>query len=945
MMKKTIILGFLLGYFSFSAIGSDTLYYRFNNFFVVDGPTDTMVFDLEIATRTEGTYLIAFQSEIIFNTIVFGTNAQPVAILPYSTADGGMVSPTLNIIGGPSNPTTHSFMYGMSRIIPPYDPADFALVPSTPVGWDITWGKLIRYKMLVINNSQLAGLEFNISAMDNNQKFITVLSSTYMNYSPLIAKNNLLPMPTTPTNFSLMFSEVADPTGSNADFVEIYNAGYVAADFSIFPWYLTTWDGGLNYQNVILNGNIMAGEAYSIGGSSFASAYPGKTLNRSTEIVVGGGTLSHYLTIYGEYNEGMFIDYFGGAGSTYTGKHAVRNYNIDVPDTTFNASEWIISTAGNIDMTPGSHRATLTWDGTAGNIWRDTANWANSYVPDAGHNVVIPNTTNDPVISTSYNAYCNNLLTLEGAELSISNGAMLAINCSMPTTANAGPDQIDLVTLSTTLQGNIPTTGTGHWSILSGTGGIITDSFNPSSGFSGLEGHTYTLSWTVTTGCFSSQDNVVISIQCLDLANAGPDQLNLMTLSTTLQGNVPSTGTGYWNVVSGTGGNIMDYLNPVSGFTGIEGQTFTLRWTLTKCISNQDDVVISFACPTASAGPDQLNVPDTTTTLQANTPFVGSGTWSIYSGTGGNIVTPTDPNSVFTGVPGGANYYLLWTVTSNCAIAYDFVYISFECTPQPDTAEAGPDQIAVPGVTTTLEGNTPVIGTGTWIVASGDYGIIADPSNPASLFTGTTGSSYTLEWFIESWCGTSTDYVTISFDDFSCNNSFRDMRDDSVYTTVLIGEQCWMKENLSYNAGSGGCAGYDCNGLGRLYDWNTASSACPSGWHLPEDYEYCTLANVLDPAANCSPGNNVASMIAGSMMKETGTTYWYGNDDATNSSGFSGRGAGSSEGYLYEKAIFWTSTSGLSGGKWTWQLGFNGSELLRISYLPVLSMSVRCVKD
>jgi hypothetical protein len=43
-----------------------------------------------------------------------------------------------------------------------------------------------------------------------------------------------------------------------------------------------------------------------------------------------------------------------------------------------------------MDMTPGSHRATLSWDGSTDIDWFDTANWTPSYVPDAGHNAQVP---------------------------------------------------------------------------------------------------------------------------------------------------------------------------------------------------------------------------------------------------------------------------------------------------------------------------------------------------------------------------------------------------------------------------------------------------------------------------------------------------------------------------------------------------------------------------
>jgi hypothetical protein len=41
-------------------------------------------------------------------------------------------------------------------------------------------------------------------------------------------------------------------------------------------------------------------------------------------------------------------------------------------------------------MTPGSHRATITWDGSLNDTWADTANWTPPFVPDIGHDANVP---------------------------------------------------------------------------------------------------------------------------------------------------------------------------------------------------------------------------------------------------------------------------------------------------------------------------------------------------------------------------------------------------------------------------------------------------------------------------------------------------------------------------------------------------------------------------
>jgi uncharacterized protein (TIGR02145 family) len=80
------------------------------------------------------------------------------------------------------------------------------------------------------------------------------------------------------------------------------------------------------------------------------------------------------------------------------------------------------------------------------------------------------------------------------------------------------------------------------------------------------------------------------------------------------------------------------------------------------------------------------------------------------------------------------------------------------------------------------------------------------------------------------------------------NATFVDSRDGKKYKKVTIGTQIWMAENLNYEVDSSGCQSDNpakCEVYGRLYDWATALTACPSGWHLPSKDEWDILINYV----------------------------------------------------------------------------------------------------
>jgi len=184
--------------------------------------------------------------------------------------------------------------------------------------------------------------------------------------------------------------------------------------------------------------------------------------------------------------------------------------------------------------------------------------------------------------------------------------------------------------------------------------------------------------------------------------------------------------------------------------------------------------------------------------------------------------------------------------------------------------------------------------------------------------------------------------------------------DGQSYTTVEIGTQCWMAENLNIgteinevnNQTDNGTIEkycYDCATYGGLYQWNemmqyvTAGSTqgiCPDGWHLPSDGELTTLTSFLGGIS-----------IAGGKMKETGVIHWESpNTGATNSSGFTALPGGvrnrSTLMFAHQeiRAYIW-SRSGSGVNAYSRYLYYNAENTARYLNAKEHGFSVRCIED
>jgi len=183
--------------------------------------------------------------------------------------------------------------------------------------------------------------------------------------------------------------------------------------------------------------------------------------------------------------------------------------------------------------------------------------------------------------------------------------------------------------------------------------------------------------------------------------------------------------------------------------------------------------------------------------------------------------------------------------------------------------------------------------------------------------------------------------------DADCNcigvlNVFTDTRDGQMYNTVTIGTQTWLAENLNYaEAGNSWCYGSNlsnCDVYGRLYDWNTAITIAPDGWHLPSSAEWTTLMNFLGGEA-----------VAGGKLKEVGTAHWAPpNTGATNESGFTGLPGGWYDGHsqdLREYGGFWSSTEAGGSQVLSRFLYHTGADSFEGMGQKTHARSVRCIRD
>jgi len=195
--------------------------------------------------------------------------------------------------------------------------------------------------------------------------------------------------------------------------------------------------------------------------------------------------------------------------------------------------------------------------------------------------------------------------------------------------------------------------------------------------------------------------------------------------------------------------------------------------------------------------------------------------------------------------------------------------------------------------------------------------------------------------------------------------------DGNVYTSVTIGTQEWMSENLRTTKYSDGTAipnltwvndttgawchySYDNDNqydtiYGKLYNWYAVETGelCPTGWHVPTDSEWTVLTDYL--TANGHDGKEGIALKATSGYFD----YFGASGNGTDDYGWNGLPGG----YYYYiptglpfhsmggSVYWWSSSQSPTNDAWRFGLSYSEDGVSRRSNSKDFGFSVRCLRD
>lgn len=203
--------------------------------------------------------------------------------------------------------------------------------------------------------------------------------------------------------------------------------------------------------------------------------------------------------------------------------------------------------------------------------------------------------------------------------------------------------------------------------------------------------------------------------------------------------------------------------------------------------------------------------------------------------------------------------------------------------------------------------------------------------------------------------------------------------DGNRYTSVVIGGQEWLRENLKTTRYQDGTlianvtdaeqwvstdapayAWYDNDSskketFAALYNWRAVGSRddlCPCGWRVATDEDWKTLEAYLGMEASQIEGTGMRGAAEGAKLKQTGTQLWDSpNEGATDAFGF----AAVPSGRRTDKGVFlglnrggtiWTGTDTSPASAYYRHFTSRSTLIGRNpAGVKIMGLAVRCIKD
>ncbi len=213
--------------------------------------------------------------------------------------------------------------------------------------------------------------------------------------------------------------------------------------------------------------------------------------------------------------------------------------------------------------------------------------------------------------------------------------------------------------------------------------------------------------------------------------------------------------------------------------------------------------------------------------------------------------------------------------------------------------------------------------------------------------------------------------------DDPCDGETTITYEGQTYEIIIIGDQCWMAENINVGQRIDGnqemqnnstiekyC--YDdnesnCNEYGGLYQWDEmmqyitqegTQGICPDGWHIPTDEEWKILEGNVDSqyGVGSSEWDKEGWRGDDAGYKLKSETGWNSGGNGSDEFDFTALPGGyrSDDGYFGNMdgyATFWSTSECSASSAWRRALHYNTDEISRYDSSKDHGRSVRCLRD